>query len=61
MFDNRPFNKRMKIKQNWSTEKCICIYQPIRSGNLWHKVIFLVEFNRFEFRVFFLDWLPDQG
>ena len=32
----------------------IYIYQQAR---LWHKVCFLTEFNRFEFRVFhFLDW-----
>ena len=30
------------------------IYQPLRSGRIWHKVNFLAEFNRFEFRVFLL-------
>ena len=30
------------------------IYQPLRSGRIWHKVNFLEEFNRFEFRVFIL-------
>ena len=30
------------------------IYQPLRSGSIWHKVHFLAEFNRFEFRVFLL-------
>ena len=30
------------------------IYQPLRSGRKWHKVNFLVDFNRFEFRVFLL-------
>ena len=41
---------------------CVCkcpiginpIYQPLRSGRIWYKVNFLAEFNRFEFRVFFL-------
>ena len=28
------------------------IYQPLRSGRIWHKVNFYAEFNRFEFRVF---------
>ena len=28
------------------------IYQPLRSGRIWHKVNFKAEFNRFEFRVF---------
>ena len=32
----------------------IYIYQPLRSGRVWHKVNFLAEFNRFEFRVFLL-------
>ena len=31
------------------------IYQPLRSGKIWHKVNFSAEFNRFEFRVFLLD------
>ena len=31
------------------------IYQLLRLGRIWHKVNFLVEFNRFEFRVFLLD------
>ena len=30
----------------------IHIYLPLRSGRIWHKVNFLAEFNRFEFRVF---------
>ena len=30
------------------------IYQPLRSGRIWHKVNFLAEFDRFEFRVFLL-------
>ena len=30
------------------------IYQPLRSGRIWHKVNFYAEFNRFEFRVFLL-------
>ena len=31
------------------------IYQPLRSGRIWHKVnFFQAEFNRFEFRVFLL-------
>ena len=31
------------------------IYQPLRSGRIWHKVnFFKAEFNRFEFRVFLL-------
>ena len=30
------------------------IYQPLRSGRIWHKVNFFAEFNRFEFRVFLL-------
>ena len=25
------------------------IYQPLRSGRIWHKVKFYAEFNRFEF------------
>ena len=38
------------------------IYQPLRSGRIWHKVNFKAEFNRFDFRVFLLlDWLPSQG
>ena len=28
------------------------IYQPLRSGRIWHKVNFYAEFNSFEFRVF---------
>ena len=32
----------------------IHIYQPLRSGMIWHKVNFKVELNRFEFRVFLL-------
>ena len=32
----------------------IYIYQPLRSGRIWHRVNFLAEFNRFEFRVFLL-------
>ena len=31
------------------------IYQPLRSGRIWHKVNFKAEFNRFEFRVLLLD------
>ena len=27
------------------------IYQPLRSGRIWHKVNFYVEFNMLEFRV----------
>ena len=30
------------------------IYQPLRSGKIWHKFNFWAEFNRFEFRVFLL-------
>ena len=30
------------------------IYQPHRSGKIWHKVNFKAEFNRFEFRIFLL-------
>ena len=30
------------------------IYQPLRSGRIWHKVNFKAEFNRSEFRVFLL-------
>ena len=30
------------------------IYQPLRSGRIWHKANFKAEFNRFEFRVFLL-------
>ena len=33
------------------------IYQPLRSGRMWHKVkfsFFLAEFNKFQFRVFLL-------
>ena len=30
------------------------IYQPLRSGRIWHSVNFLAKFNRFEFRVFLL-------
>ena len=38
------------------------IYQPLRSGRIWHKVNFQADFNRFQFRVFpFLDQLPHQG
>ena len=32
----------------------IPVYQPLRSGRIWHKVNFKAEFNRFEFRVFLL-------
>ena len=32
----------------------VCIYQPLCTGRMWHKVNFYVEFNRFEFRVFLL-------
>ena len=32
----------------------IHIYQPLRSGRIWHKVNFEAEFNMFEFRVFLL-------
>ena len=36
--------------------------QPLRSGRIWHKVIFWAKSNRFEFRVFLLlDLLPHQG
>ena len=30
------------------------IYQPLRSGRIWHKFNFQAEFNWFEFRVFLL-------
>ena len=30
------------------------IYQPLRSGRIWHEVNFQAEFNKFEFRVFLL-------
>ena len=30
------------------------IYQPLRSGRIWHKVKFLSGVNRFEFKVFLL-------
>ena len=30
------------------------IYQPLRSGKIWHKVNFEAEFNRFELRIFLL-------
>ena len=37
----------------------ILFTQPLRSGRIWHKVnFFKAEFNRFEFRVFFLLSLP---
>ena len=40
----------------------IIFTQPLRSGRIWHKVNFLVEFNRFEFRVFLLlDQLPTKA
>ena len=40
----------------------ILFTNPLRSGRIWHKVNFQVEFNRFEFRVFLLlDKLPHQG
>ena len=32
----------------------IIIYQPLRSGRIWHKVNFYAEFNRFEFWVFLI-------
>ena len=32
----------------------IIFTQPLRSGRIWHKVNFSAEFDRFEFRVFFL-------
>ena len=39
-----------------------CIDQGLHSSRVWHRVSFLKDFNRFEFRVFlFLDWLSDQG
>ena len=57
MFANGPGNLgsipgRVKLK----TLKMLIdtIYQPLRSGRIWHKVNFYTEFNRFEFRVFFL-------
>ena len=31
------------------------------SVRMWHEVNFYAEFNRFEFKVFFLVWLPYQG
>ena len=34
------------------------IYQPLRSGRIWHKVNFEAEFNRFEFRVLPLQDKP---
>ena len=38
------------------------IYQPLRSGQIWHKVNFKAWFTRFEFRVFLLlDELSHQG
>ena len=34
---------------------------PHHTSRMWHKVNFKAEFNRFEFRVFFLlDMLPCQ-
>ena len=33
------------------------MYQPLRSGRIWHKVNFKAEFIRFEFRVFLLSRL----
>ena len=56
---------------NWSDEVLlkiileflihIHIYQPLHLGRIWHKVNFLVEFNKFEFRLFLLlDNLPHQ-
>ena len=38
----------------------LCIYQPLNTGRMWHKVSFKVEFNKFEFSVFILlDLLPN--
>ena len=35
--------------------------QPLCTNRMWHKVNFWMEFNRFEFRIFFpLDRLPHQ-
>ena len=40
----------------------IYMNQHIHTSRMWHKVIFKVEFNKFEFRVFLLqDWLLYQG
>ena len=40
----------------------VYIYQPFRTGKIWHKVDFYAEFNRFDFRDFILqEWLPNQG
>ena len=38
-----------------NSRKCIILFtQPLHTGRIWHKVNFLAEFNRFEFRVFLL-------
>ena len=48
----------MNDKEEWWKKvrdiRADTIYQPLRSGRIWHKVNFLVEFNRFEFRFFLL-------
>ena len=38
-------------KTAWASTWDYHIYQPLRSGRIWHKVNFYAEFNRFEFRV----------
>ena len=44
--------KDISSKRNWRNG--YPIYQPLRSGRIWHKVNFKAEFNRFQFRVFLL-------
>ena len=62
---SKPSGLQARPKCNISLiqERCVCvhayfhishsskyhIYQPLRLGRIWHKVNFLVEFNRFEF------------
>ena len=59
----RCFHKKKK-KKKWIIliQNLYHIYQPLSSDRIWHKVNFLAEFNRFEFRVFLLlDELPHEG
>ena len=34
----------------------MCVYQPLHTRKMWHKVSFYARFNEFEFRIFF-SWL----
>ena len=44
----------MDDRERWRVRVRYLFTQPLRSGRIWHKVIFKAEFNRFQFRVFLL-------